>query len=419
MPMKVAVSSEREVPPLIATRSEADLLAVSLMFIFLTGAVTLSLMPVVMDGLQSRFGLSNSEIGLLTSVFLGFYGVAGLLSGLAAPRWGGWLLGWTCGSMAVGSVIFAISSSFAGFLVGRAIQGIGGGMVIAVSSVVMANALPPQRLGRAWGILGSGWGLGSMLALLILPAIERAGGYRAVFLTTAGLATAVGIAGLSQRAVRSTPYQAEGATNLRALVRSLGAAAGNYRVLLNGFANTAALAVIVGMLTWGPRFLEDVHSAGASTSLYLLASFGAVQLIANPLGAAASAKWGKYSVIAASLAAMVALTAGTGFVPGVVLAFGFILLAGFVSIFYFPPMMAYLPEVVRRPEQVGPATGINAVMGFTGSMVAPWIFGRLLDAGDRSALAYGSGYLMLAAFALAALVGWLFFRPRGVWQSQS
>lgn len=415
--MRAAPSRDTEGRPLITNRWRADLVTVSLMFIFLTGALTLTLLPVVIDGLQSRFGFSNSSIGLLTSVFLGFYGVAGLLAGFFAPRWGGWLLGLSCGCFVVGSLVFALSSSFAGFLVGRAIQGIGGGMVIATSSVVMANSLPRERLGRAWGILGCGWGLGSMLALLIMPSIERAGGFRAVFLTTAGLALVVGAAALAQKAVRTLPQHPEGATSLRGLTRSMGSAAGNYRVLLNGFANTAALAVMVGMLTWGPRFLEDVHGAGKSTSLYLLAAFGAVQLVANPLGAAASAKWGKYAVISVCLALMVVVTALEGFVPGVVLAFGLVLFAGFVSMFYFPPMMAYLPEIVRKPEQLGSATGINAVMGFTGSMVAPWIFGRMLDVGDRSALSYASGFLTLAAFAFAAFIAWLFFRPRGVGRS--
>ena len=42
-----------------------------------------------------------------------------------------------------------------------------------------------------------------MLALLVMPSIESAGGYRAVFLTTAGLAFVVGLAALSQKAIRA------------------------------------------------------------------------------------------------------------------------------------------------------------------------------------------------------------------------
>ncbi len=206
---------------MVTTRRAADLLASTMMLVFITSSVTLSLLPVVTNELRTVVALTDAQIGLLTSVFMGFYGVAGISSGVAAARWGGRLLGVSCGCFVVGSLIFGLSSGMAGFLTGRAIQGIGGGMVIATCSPVMAHALPPERLGRAWGILGSGWGLGSMAALLIMPSIQRAGGYRAVFLATAGLGLVAGVAVLAQKAVRARPQHPEGATTLRGLAVSL------------------------------------------------------------------------------------------------------------------------------------------------------------------------------------------------------
>jgi MFS family permease len=395
---------------MVATRREADVLAVSLMFIFITGAVTLSLMPVVTTELRNVVGLTDAQIGLLTSVFMGFYGVAGISSGIGAARWGGRLLGVSCGCFVVGSLIFGLSSGFAGFLVGRAIQGIGGGMVIATCSPVLAHSLSPERLGRAWGILGSGWGLGSMAALLIMPSIQDWGGYRAVFLTTAALGFLVGVAALSQRAVRALPHHAEGATALRGLASALGASITNRKVLLLGLANTAGLAIGVGILVWTPSFLQDIHRSGESISVYLVAGLGAAQLLGNPLGALATKRWGNLGVIVLSLIVMVLATAVVGIVPGVPLAFAMVLLVGFFSMFYFPPMLGYIPEVVARPEQVGPATGINSAMGFAGSLIAPWIFGLFLDAGGQSGRSYLAGYLMLAAFGVVAIVGMAFFK---------
>lgn len=397
---------------MVTTRQGADLLAVSLMFIFVTGAVTLALLPVVTNELRTEVGLTDAQIGLLTSVFMGFYGVAGITSGIGAARWGGRLLGVSCACFFLGSLIFGLSSGMAGFLVGRAIAGIGGGMVIATCSPVMAHALPPERLGRAWGILGCGWGLGSMAALLIMPSIRSAGGYRAVFLTTAGLALVVGVAALSQKAVRALPSHQEGATTLRGLAVSLGAVITNRKVVLLGLTNTAALAITVGILAWTPSFLQDVHGSAEAISVYLVAGLGAAQLLGNPLGAMATARWGKLWVIVGSMVVMVVVTAVVGIVPGVPLAFAMVLLAGFFSMFYFPPMLGYLPEVVAKPEQVGPATGINTVMGFAGSLIAPWIFGRFLDAGTQSRNSYLAGYLMLAAFVVAAIAGMAFFGKR-------
>jgi MFS family permease len=181
-------------------------------------------------------------------------------------------------------------------------------------------------------------------------------------------------------------------------------------VLLLGLTNTAALAIGVGILAWTPSFLQDTHGSGEAVSVYLVAGLGAAQVLGNPLGAMAAGRWGKFWVIVGSLVIMVAVTALVAVLPGVPLAFVMVLLAGFFSMFFFPPMLGYLPEVVAKPEQVGPATGINTIMGFAGSLIAPWIFGLFLDAGGQSRDSYLAGYLLLAAFGVAAIVGMAFFK---------
>ena len=67
---------------LVSSRMGADILAVSLMLIFCAAAVTLSVLPVITSELRTTVGLTDAEIGLLTSVFMGFYGVAGISSGI-------------------------------------------------------------------------------------------------------------------------------------------------------------------------------------------------------------------------------------------------------------------------------------------------------------------------------------------------
>ena len=61
-----------------------------------------------------------------------------------------------------------------------------------------------------------------MVALFVMPAIQDAGGYRAVFLATAGLGLAAGVAVLAQRAIRALPRHPEGTTSVRGLALSLG-----------------------------------------------------------------------------------------------------------------------------------------------------------------------------------------------------
>ena len=397
---------------LVGKRRDADVLALILMFVFATGAITLSLPPVVKNSLAASVGLTDPQYGLLTTVFMAFYGIAGISSGIAAARWGGRLLIVCCSCFFLGSLVFGLSSGMGGFLVGRALQGLGGGMVVATCSPVLAQALPPKWLNRAWGILGAGWGIGEVVALLVMPSIQNAAGYRGVFLTTAALSFVVGIAAVSQKAVRTKPSHPEGATTVRGLATAVASVITNRKVLLLSFVNAAALAIGVGVLQWTPDFLQKIHHSGESTSLYLLAGLGVAQIIGNPVGAIATARWGKFRVIVWSMIPMVVVTALVGFLPGVPLAFIMVLLAGFFSMTYFPPMLSYMPEVVDKPWQVGPATGLNTALGFAGSMLFPWFFGLVLAGGGSSGLSYNLGYLMLAVFGLASLVSMAFFVGR-------
>jgi MFS family permease len=146
-----------------------DTLVLTLMSFYLMSTLTLALMAVVTSELQGEFGFSASQIGLLTSIFMFAYGAAGIPAGVAAARWGGRVLAISCAFFVLGSSVFALSSSYAGFMVGRLLQGFGGGMVLPVSSPIIARFLRPEARNRGWGVFATGKGLGALVALLAMP----------------------------------------------------------------------------------------------------------------------------------------------------------------------------------------------------------------------------------------------------------
>jgi MFS family permease len=388
--------------------TSGDVLALSLMLFYLMSTLTLALMAVVTGELQRRFSLSASQLGLLTSAFMFAYGAAGIPAGSMAMRWGGRALALSCALFVAGSVVFAASSSYAGFLVGRVMQGLGGGMVLPVSSPVIARQLVPEARNRGWGVFASGKGLGSLASLLIMPSVAALGGFRAVYFTTAGMALVIGAVALAQKPVRALPPSSEGFT-LRDLGKALGSVSANARVLLLGLFNAASLAVGTGVLIWTPDFLESQFGSTASVAAYLTAGLAVAQLLGAPFGAACSIRWGRMPVIIGAMVAMSVAAALVPVVPGRVLVFVMVVLVGFFSLAYFSPRFAMIPEVCGHPSEVGPASGLINLLGFGISTAAPWLFGLALDSG----LGYVTAYLVLAAFGMAGAVGALFFRaPR-------
>jgi MFS family permease len=387
----------------VSARREAYAVGGLLMLFLLLASVLLSLIPVVDGELRATYSLSSSQIGLLTSILLVASAVAGVPMGLAAARAGSWILWASVGFIALGSVVFAISSSYMGFLAGRALQGLGAGAVVPICNPLMNRRLSPATRDRAMGIFGCGQGLGVIFALLVMPSVEQWGGYRAVFLVTAGTSVVIGLIALAPRTLR-TPVglKHENAAFSRAVSAEIASVAGNVRVLLLALISGVAMAVSVGVLVWTPGFLQYRYSSTLGVAAYLTAGIGLAQLAGNPLGAAGMSRWGKRAILLLSLTGMTAATALIPLSPVAVAAFVLVLLAGVLSGMSFPATLAAVPLVVADPRQVGPATGLLNVLSVMVAFFAPWVFGAILDAfgGTSTGKGYLLGYLVLAVFPL-------------------
>ena len=77
---------------------------------------------------------------------------------------------------AIGSIIVALSHSYELLLFGRAIQGFGASGIFPVASAVIGDVYPPEKRGRALGMIGAVFGLafliGPVIAGLILKFFE-------------------------------------------------------------------------------------------------------------------------------------------------------------------------------------------------------------------------------------------------------
>ena len=59
-------------------------------------------------------------------------------------------------------IIAAVAKDFATLLVGRSIQGIGGGGLIALTEIVVTDLVPLRLRGQWFGIISGMWAIGSV-----------------------------------------------------------------------------------------------------------------------------------------------------------------------------------------------------------------------------------------------------------------
>lgn len=62
----------------------------------------------------------------------------------------------------VGVIVAALAKDFATLLVGRSIQGIGGGGLIALTEIVVTDLVPLRLRGQWFGIISGMWAIGSV-----------------------------------------------------------------------------------------------------------------------------------------------------------------------------------------------------------------------------------------------------------------
>ncbi|KAL2216529.1 putative MFS transporter [Thermoascus aurantiacus ATCC 26904] len=67
----------------------------------------------------------------------------------------------------VGTVVASVAKNFTYMLVGRSIQGVGGGGIIALSEVIVTDIVPLRHRGSYVGILSAMWSIGSVLGPIL------------------------------------------------------------------------------------------------------------------------------------------------------------------------------------------------------------------------------------------------------------
>ena len=389
----------------------ADGVAAVLMAFVALQTVGVTVVAVCTPVLQERFGFSAAQIGLLTSAFALAVAVTAIPMGLGTAKWGGQVLFAAAGLFLIGSVVFAAADSYAWILVGRFIQGLGAGAGMPVGTALVTRFVAPRARHRAFGLFGAGTGLGTTVSLLILPSVVVAGGYRWVFLAAALYGVVLAAAVLAVHVLRARPHSAGPPASAGALVRAFAHAARSPGVWLCAVMNLTVVGVVVGVLTWTPQYLHDQFGASLAIAAFLTAGIGVSQAVGNPVGALAMKRWGMLVVLVGGLGLLGVVTALVPVGPGVVAAYiailAVVLLAGLV----LPPSLAMVGDVARGHEAVGAATGLIGLLNLTGSMLAPWLFGVLLDTygagvGDSG---YAMGWFMLAGFGAVGFAGGVAF----------
>jgi MFS family permease len=142
--------------------------------------------------LRETFGVDNSAVGLVMSVFVLFSLCSTALMANLSDRYGRRpVYLFSVSTFAIGSLLIALSPSFWMVIASRAIQGIGAGGITPTASAVVGDMFAPAQRGKMLGLIGATYGMAFVLGPPLASALMVVASWHWIFLLNLPIAAVI------------------------------------------------------------------------------------------------------------------------------------------------------------------------------------------------------------------------------------
>lgn len=172
-----------------------QILIVLFMGVFMAALDSAVVAPAI-PALRAAFGVGNSQISLVTIVFVLFTLSSTPLMASLSDRYSRrpvYLINVLI--FAFGSFLIGVAPQFELVLVGRALQGIGGGGITPVASAVVGDVFAVEERGKVLGLIGATFGIAFLLGPLVASLIMMVASWHWIFFINLPLAAVILVMG--------------------------------------------------------------------------------------------------------------------------------------------------------------------------------------------------------------------------------
>jgi MFS family permease len=360
--------------------------------------------------MQDELHLSAGQLGFLLSAFYYSYMLAMAPVGWLAERFGAHrVLGagvalWSIATLSVGFV-----SSFGALLGLRLLLGLGESVAFPCASKLLAQAVQPQRLSFANGVMSCGYLLGPAVGTLLGGLLMNAFGWRPVFV----LLGALSVAWLWpwRRVVITRPdinvAPSVAAPSLRQILRQRAL----WSAAIGLFSANYAFYFI---LAWLPFYLVKVRGfsmdsmAWTASWAYLLNALFALLtgwVMDRALKAGRSVNLMHKGVMALNHVLVIVCMGAMVLLPAKGLIAALLVyeaMAGVAS-----PGLFAIPQIMAGPRAAARWVGVHNCVGASAGILAPAITGLLVE---RTGQFYGA-FMLAAGVSVIGLIAWTLALP--------
>ncbi|MGT2771804.1 MFS transporter [Streptococcus marimammalium] len=363
----------------------------------------------IMGVVGEEFNLTNTELGLANSIFFLTYAVAQIPFGAIGDKYGRKLV-ITIGflGLAISTFLSGLASTFAMFLLIRAIAGIAQGAYYGPQYALSSESIPKDRVTLGNAIINSGMAFGTSGGYLLSSALVLEGGqdWSQPFFIMAVPTAIVGI--LFYTMLKEKVVQENG--NIESETGELEIAnKGNFFKQIFGNKNLVfAFILLFGsiyanfvIITWLPQFLISERgfegsSVGFISSLVPWASIPGALFFARMKDKIGSTKKLAYFLVplAALSVSLIAFVENQGLLIAVLILYG---LTGKLAL--DPILISYVNSHAPKGRLSTTLSAYNFI-GMSGSILAPYVTGFISDNAGSMQI----GFYLASAMLMVALV---------------
>ena len=346
-----------------------------------------TVLTVVLQPMKLEMGLTDSEMGILQTVFILSIALFSFPIAFIVDRWSRKK---TIGLMAITWSIFTavtgLARNFVGVLLPRAMVGVGEAGFSAGGTAMITAAYPREKHGWALGIFNVVIPLGAAIGTILGGVLATSMGWRTPFFIFAAFGALAGIAAFFMSDYKTVTEDIGG--GLKGFGQSI---AGILRIptmkwYLLGYGLLGLM--VQAALAWLPAFLMRAYNWTEAQAGTVAGIIGLCAIIGAPLGGFIADYWNRrnsrahlYLPALTTLVSALALAAAflslqVSFAIG--LSFG--ILYGIINVLGLPAL-GIVSQNVIPPAHKGLSWGLTVFsMYFLGGAWSPWLTGAISDA---------------------------------------
>jgi MFS family permease len=362
------------------TKGQAASILIVMTVLYIINYADRSILSVVLQQIKVSLNISDTELGIVQSVFSVGLGLFTIPLAWMVDRWsrrkaiGIMALLWSAATFATG-----LARNFTGLVVARAFVGLGEDGFSTSGSGWLSLVYPKAKRGLITGIFGIGTVLGTALGLILGGIIvTRTGMWQMPFYIFAIPGLIFGIWAFFLKDYKSVKNEGEAGLTKQYL--------GDWIKLfkIKAFTFTTLGQVCFGLyvftwIGWLPAFMIRAYSLDAGQAGTIVGGVALLAVLGSPIGGILADRWHKKN------------RGGRGYMMALVQLINFIMLAIIVYLFGSVP----IPVLIA----------LFAVQMITVAMVNPLFFSLVTDVTPTSHRIAGQGLMVTLIYAAGAAVG--------------